>query len=715
MKKYIILLIIALLSPIVNYAQELSASVYFEPAKFELKTEEETSLKIFLENLPANKSAYDILLVGHTDNVGEDDYNKRLSHQRCKIVKNYLLTQGIAVPQLAYEGKGYNAPAATNKTLEGKAKNRRVELVLMPRGSFSDARVKVTKEVIIFDAKDGVTYTYERSGTEVRIPAEVLVYANGKPVEGAVEVSYREFRDAADFIATDIPMMFDHHHQFESAGMFELTAFQGDEKVFVKEGAYVDVEFMMTSDTVEDVSFFEYQNNQWSALGVLDRTTQENTFEVNGPCKKIYRYRMPPIKDTLTTFLNAMRTGYYLAKEKGFEQYYRIGFLTMDERFNDRRYAGTNYLHYKERKIDWEMVKEQITSSPVRFNYNEEYKQTDVLMREIKLKKGLWMEFKNGQGKGNALTKFPELQELAKRKWLVLPKGKHKPSARANVLRVLDRHYVDIRINYLGANNFQFVLKGIEVYDTLVAQPVFQAIERKTKETVSQLLIANYNRNIKNRRTRFDERIQFYEENWKYFLAFSKSIMPRDEQCKGISGWVQYFGKNRKIMEKRYYAYSGLGENIEVLRPLMTKAVNGTPIRLDNPPRSPNDRLAQRLSLSGFGVFNCDAIQLLGKERVMVTANFIDTEGSPIDAKVINVIDYSLNSILRLYDANKVSFNPTKKTAIVIIDFFGDIYVVDPEGIKANDYGDGKKAYDLKGTKIITNTVDAIRGAIVAN
>ncbi len=716
MRQSIVLLWALLLCSIASFAQDLSTSVYFEPTKFELQTAEQETLNNFLANLPANVAAYDILLVGHTDNVGDAAYNKRLSEKRCKTIKDYLLTQGITVPQLAYEGKGYDAPIASNNTLEGKAKNRRVELVMMPRGSFSDAPVQVPKEKLVFDAEDGIAYTYERSGTEIRIPANALVYEDGSPVEGEVEVTYREFRDAADFIATDIPMMFDHQHQFESAGVFGLNASQGGRNVFVKEGEYIDVEFVMTSDSVENVSFFEYENEQWTALGALDRTSQENTFDVKSTCKQILRYPMPPITgDSLGIFLNAMRTGYYLSKEADMEQFYRIGFLTMDERFHDARYLGNNYLHYNIKKIDWKKVGNARAAARIQFEYNDDYIQVDEKYQEIRLKEGLWVQFRKDL-KGGGVQDFPELKELANRKWMVLPKGKYKPSARAKALRTMAEKYMDIRVNYLGDHNFQFVLKreGF-VFDTLVVQPVFKQGERRNKENACKMLIANYKESLNKRSSKFDERIKFYEKNWKYFLAFSATIMPRAEKCKSISRWLKSFPKKRTLMERLYYPYTGLDDNVAELKPLLNRAIAGTPIPLDNPPFPPSQRLAQRLSINGFGTFNCDAIQRLGPERITVEANFITATGEKIDAKVINVIDYNINSILRLYNAKSVSFNPARKTCMSVIDFYGDVYIVEADAIAAYDYKSGKTVYDFEVQKVITKSVEDIRDAIAAN
>lgn len=688
--------------------QDLKQSIYFESADYQLKIEETQILDAFLKSLPSSWSNYDFLLVGHTDNIGQADYNQKLSQNRCKSIKDYLLEKGFEANQIAYEGKGCEKPAASNETSQGKAQNRRVELITMKRGTFSEAPFQVPTEVVEFNAEEGLNYAYKRSGTVVRIAKDALVYADGSPVKGNVDFSYREFRDAADFIATDIPMLYDHNHQFESAGMFEMTASQKGRKVFLKEDAYVDVDFNLTNDNLEGVGFFEYQNDKWSSLGALDRVTQENTFEVNNACKSVYRYKMPPIQDTFQTFLNAMNTGYQLSKESGFEQFYRLGFKTLQERFEDVHYANETYLHYDVEKVNWNAVAESNEIMGVQFYRNGDYKQLDPRMQYIKIPEGLWMSFKSTI----LIRKLPEMQGIARKTWMVLPKGKQRPLPRAKALQVLESQYMDVRVNYLGDQNFQFILKGIGVYDTLVAQPVFEGKEKKNKEAICEALIEDYNKKMAEHSKRFDEKMAFYEANWKYFLAFSKSIMPIREQCKGINNWLRFFEKNQESMEARYYAYTGLAGNTDSLKLLMTKAVAGTPIRLQNfPPLEKPKTILQRLKLDGFGVFNCDAIQRLGPERVTVNAEFVGVDGSEIDARVINVIDCSINSILRLKDTKMVTYNPKKTTKIVIVDYFGHAYYISAKEVKEN-YKKNSKKLRLNATLIEGNNTDAVRGAI---
>jgi len=69
-----------------------------------------------------------IIAVGHTDSVGADAYNQKLSVARAEAVKAYMVSKGIERNRVYTEGKGEKQPVADNKTKDGRAKNRRVEI-----------------------------------------------------------------------------------------------------------------------------------------------------------------------------------------------------------------------------------------------------------------------------------------------------------------------------------------------------------------------------------------------------------------------------------------------------------------------------------------------------------------------------------------------------------------------------------------------------------
>jgi outer membrane protein OmpA-like peptidoglycan-associated protein len=69
-----------------------------------------------------------VQVAGHTDSIGSDAYNQKLSEKRAKAVMDYFIAQGIPASQLSSVGYGKFRPIAPNDTEEGRAKNRRVEL-----------------------------------------------------------------------------------------------------------------------------------------------------------------------------------------------------------------------------------------------------------------------------------------------------------------------------------------------------------------------------------------------------------------------------------------------------------------------------------------------------------------------------------------------------------------------------------------------------------
>ena len=72
-----------------------------------------------------------IIAVGHTDSIGSDAYNQKLSERRAASVKTYLTSKGVPADRVYTEGKGETQPVASNATREGRAQNRRVEVEIV--------------------------------------------------------------------------------------------------------------------------------------------------------------------------------------------------------------------------------------------------------------------------------------------------------------------------------------------------------------------------------------------------------------------------------------------------------------------------------------------------------------------------------------------------------------------------------------------------------
>ena len=105
----------------------MAADAHFDFDKSALKAEGKAKLDELVGKLKAVNLEV-IIAIGHTDSVGSLPYNKKLSVRRAESVKAYLVSKGIEANRVYTEGKGKSQPIADNKTKEGRAKNRRVEI-----------------------------------------------------------------------------------------------------------------------------------------------------------------------------------------------------------------------------------------------------------------------------------------------------------------------------------------------------------------------------------------------------------------------------------------------------------------------------------------------------------------------------------------------------------------------------------------------------------
>lgn len=105
-------------------------NIFFESGKADLKSESDFELNTLYQNL-INNPSIKIQIIGHTDNVGSDVDNQKLSEARAKSVADALVYRGIAYHRVSYLGLGESHPIADNETEEGRKVNRRTEFILM--------------------------------------------------------------------------------------------------------------------------------------------------------------------------------------------------------------------------------------------------------------------------------------------------------------------------------------------------------------------------------------------------------------------------------------------------------------------------------------------------------------------------------------------------------------------------------------------------------
>lgn len=105
-------------------------NIFFDFDKATLRPESFTELNMLVELLKTN-NLLEIEIGGHTDNMGSEDYNVKLSHERANAVRKYLVSEWISENRVSAKGYGKSKPEVSNETEEGRQINRRVEFVIL--------------------------------------------------------------------------------------------------------------------------------------------------------------------------------------------------------------------------------------------------------------------------------------------------------------------------------------------------------------------------------------------------------------------------------------------------------------------------------------------------------------------------------------------------------------------------------------------------------
>lgn len=239
----------------ISQAQDnLSYNIAFETAESKLPQAVIDTLVTRLQTW----QDYKIILEGHTDNIGTEAYNQKLSQARVDKIKSILVHHKIETNRIIILASGATKPIADNKTIEGRAKNRRVEILLTTQILDEALVLEKTKQLndklLTLINKRGVTHRINpnieqtivaKQGTRIRVPANAFDVAEGAVVLLKVTEVYRK----SDMILQNLATV-SNGHALETGGMIKIEAFAGGAPIQLKEGMALDVE--VPTKVVED-------------------------------------------------------------------------------------------------------------------------------------------------------------------------------------------------------------------------------------------------------------------------------------------------------------------------------------------------------------------------------------------------------------------------------------------------------------------------------
>lgn len=109
---------------------KFDSGILFDFNKSDLKASARENIKNLVATLNKEQGT-DILVIGHTDNIGSLDANQKVSENRANAVRAFAVSQGLSSSRIRTEGRNFSEPLESNDTESGRAANRRVEIVIV--------------------------------------------------------------------------------------------------------------------------------------------------------------------------------------------------------------------------------------------------------------------------------------------------------------------------------------------------------------------------------------------------------------------------------------------------------------------------------------------------------------------------------------------------------------------------------------------------------
>lgn len=492
--------------------------------------------------------------------------------------------------------------------------------------------VDIAPDVYSVNAMTGSVVEYG-SGTRISIPSMAFEDANGTPVQGKVDITYREFRDPVDIILSGIPMNYDSAGtggDFKSAGMFEMQASQGGTEVFLREGKKVDMKFSVT-DTSSAYDFYRLDEQKgWVYL------TDPGKAEQDAPTveQTVATTRQPDDVAVKLATIDPNDTAAILAATANVTQIQNATFAVQmywdginkvrvrnwikdttdfDRRYEDTCYFGTYRSRINNANNQKAFVDKQRASSRLycrRRASGADY--TVISLEQVSASYGM----------------NPELAAYAGYFWKI----DGKMSGRQVSTRFGRKSGInDMRIIQDGTD-YYLEMKYFWGYDRIKAEPVKLDDKKKPvslKDDKKSRLFRSYDTRLENRRKQMNRnndhqkrkhltRVQrAHNDSIRVWKGLNKE-MNDEEKAMDFPAWKDYVKKQRIKMFATILNGKTAGESAAY----------------------------QALSISGMGIFNCDQVFRMTKPKEFV-AKTIKVVGAVIVPVCIFVIDKAKNMVFR--------------------------------------------------------------------
>lgn len=610
-----------------------------------------------LRNLLAGRDASKLyfLISGHTDSVGSVDYNLGLSKKREESVTKLLLELGVSEAQITADHNSELKPVTSNDAPEGRALNRRVEVLMSTDGPFAQpgfggiydeglirkpfAKVKIPEQRFTIDC-DQENRLVTQGGSIITIPANAFVNAFGRVVNGSAEVVYREFNTPLEVFVSGIPMYLNSNGErqhFETGGMFDITAVQNNQPLELRDDASIEMDFVSTGeDPGFDLYFMDSDSSGWvtksddlNSTAAMDTTGDE-------------------IPQAVVRYFEGMG---YLAHRK-------TEFVPLDERFytefpNKALATSTDKKDRKEYKRLRKSGAYETRVSKVRLPNGKQHTAFDILKYSSSNQNPEWNSFRNLQWMYSGPISYKEAKKLHHKRFY--SDIRVKPGSTADLVNIELKNtdsitYIPLQRYGIQSSNPQDPTKQ--------ALAVSRDMERRHRSYTKSL--ANQERKRASEVLKKNDKME--REHKKMVLkvwASCRPLMTEEENNMGQEQWVDYC--------------NGYKEAFEALA--LRRAIASSPTAAI--------AMVRGITLDRVGIYNIDIIKEL-KHPETVAPEFVRSSNEQIDWTTTYLFDKNLSGVMASNRSNskRITLDPRNIQMMVVEGSDGKVYRLESEVIK---------------------------------
>ena len=486
-----------------------------------------------------------------------------------------------------------------------------------------------------FNSEQGIQYQSPVSGNTVRIPGNALVYADGSPVTGPVDLLFREYRTIADFLAAGMPMHYADRRgafYFNSGGMFEVRVSQNGSDVYVAPGRNYEVDFVPTAN-LSNASLFYLpdSSNQWGHI------RDENNYEEEpvghgmfagstGAAPQILTEGQVADENRRYAERNCLPDVWTLPENADAVAWLQEGIVLGREYAYGKIYPPL-WFRKNSAKPDafflWALDR-----SNVRIVHESDVDQRffpddlENVFTELSAFKGYY---------------FTWLTDTTNALW--------RPDPDKSVYRLFSqaRNWKKVTIYPQKGANCN-VIFGDEKEEITIPSRLCRSNDRINDVPFNPSAVFDEYQRLLNVR---HENISKEIAQWRRFIALADMWQTQEEWCMPVNVWFDYFDGNKEIMQHRYDSLyqTGMVTNRTLAAAAIAKwkaqvrEVHLKRMAMVDKMNGKMDQMSMTLKLTGFGMHNWDQIFQVAAQTKYISPRYRTLEGGAITPMSTRIVD----------------------------------------------------------------------------